>query len=627
MSLHIRVSGSEPVVKTAFTVFMSQPYDYSRSALHGLTHFHDLLIPYLAGHLFFCPTTPRLVSSIAGLNGFSYEPDTYSVSCPVQEPPNIYTNDELFYGSFYHNLQLFGSFLTGKSFRIPSTVGEKPCRHATFSGELVSAQDSVPLFYEDFAFWGYIFKMHNTHRLVSRGIYVNSLSPLDVTAVTEDQGGTSQYNIIDLLLFLRNNEVENYVFDGPHLIRRVLHGVEFSLSYERLVFSWNSSVYDTTSTYNYFWKSEVVIPFVYPPPTTVPHSGDTIYFPVTASSILRTSDFVRTDGVSDTTTFEYQTDFSAGPIMLSNPIHTSLSEPGKMFVVKKSLESGRFLIPFKNAVDKDFFDISASALFSTVDAFKQSEGYLGTNVLQNLAKLPNISSALPKIKEAVDLLGSLARKDLSLHTLKDILDLSTQTILQHDFEWRPYHDLLFKYLPEMISTLHNLGKTSNRATGYGSFSFKMTNQLGRKEVTLLTRTKLVMDTSSSGLLSAVLGIDALGLLPKASNVWDLIPFTFVVNWFTGVGEALRRAEYSLLLATIPAYFVHTYTISSPLSSDELEILKTSSFDDQPATLRLYYRDISLYTPYPRDSKFGFGIPTGLPSIGTIGSLLYQLIFS
>jgi hypothetical protein len=115
-------------------------------------------------------------------------------------------------------------------------------------------------------------------------------------------------------------------------------------------------------------------------------------------------------------------------------------------------------------------------------------------------------------------------------------------------------------------------------------------------------------------------------LPKPSNIWDLIPFTFVVNWFTGVGAAMRRAEYSVLMATIPAYYVHTYTIRSPLEPDELRKWSLRSSGVDRAYLRLYYRDVSLFTPAVRDSRFAFGMPTQLPPMGTLGSLLWQLIF-
>jgi hypothetical protein len=318
--------------------------------------------------------------------------------------------------------------------------------------------------------------------------------------------------------------------------------------------------------------------------------------------------------------------FSA-PLIFSTPPSVGLETTEYLENGVQLLRKRVFLSSFERDVARDWLHIIPSSVFSAVGAFKQSENSLNVNILQNLAKLPDIASALPQVREAVDVASAILRRDLRFSTFREIADLVTSTELQRSFQWRPYLDVLRNYIPLMASNLHAFGRTDKRVVGYGSFRFQMQNALGRQEVTLLTRTKIVMDTSHSGLLSAILGADAIGILPKPSNIWDLIPFTFAVNWFTGIGSALRRAEYSLLMSTIPAYFVHTYAISSPLSSDELDILKASSGSHSSPSLRLYYRDLSLVSPAIKDSKFGFGMPSGIPSLGTFGSLLYQLIFS
>lgn len=41
-------------------------------------------------------------------------------------------------------------------------------------------------------------------------------------------------------------------------------------------------------------------------------------------------------------------------------------------------------------------------------------------------------------------------------------------------------------------------------------------------------------------------LDYLGLSPCLSNLWDLIPFSFVVDWFANVGDALRQLDVQFL---------------------------------------------------------------------------------
>jgi hypothetical protein len=124
-----------------------------------------------------------------------------------------------------------------------------------------------------------------------------------------------------------------------------------------------------------------------------------------------------------------------------------------------------------------------------------------------------------------------------------------------------------------------------------------------------------------------MGFDACGILPKPSNLWDLVPFSFIANWITGVGANIRRLEYIAVLATIPAYYVHSYTIASPFTLDELQGWNLGSESVAPLTFKIYYRDVSLYVPLMRDTEFGFALPSSVPPLAVIGSLLYQLLFA
>jgi hypothetical protein len=136
-----------------------------------------------------------------------------------------------------------------------------------------------------------------------------------------------------------------------------------------------------------------------------------------------------------------------------------------------------------------------------------------------------------------------------------------------------------------------------------------------------------LDVSERSLVSCFLGWDGLGIWPKPSTLWDLVPFSFVANWFTGIGASIKRAEYATLLLDVPAYFVHTYAITSPFTDDELDTWEMSNASSKdPLSFRAYYRDVSHYSPLPRDSSFGFGLPQHLPPLGVVGALLYQILF-
>lgn len=282
---------------------------------------------------------------------------------------------------------------------------------------------------------------------------------------------------------------------------------------------------------------------------------------------------------------------------------------------------------FRTSINDNWSDIVPSALFSVVSAVGNVEQGTSTDVLQTLQHLPEYESMIPKIREALHILGEISHRDVSLLTAKEILDLLSTTILQGNFQWRPLLQLLTVEIPKMVGSLSALRNKSGVVAGRGKWEFNFpSNSFNRPVSHLVTRSKIVLDVSGRPLVWSLLGFDALGLLPKASNLWDLLPFTFVVNWFTGVGQSIRRAEYASFLLTIPAYYIHTYTITSPFTEQELTNWSMVSSGSDPLSMKVFYRDISLYTPLPHDSRFGFGIPTNLPPIGTIGALLYQILF-
>lgn len=305
-----------------------------------------------------------------------------------------------------------------------------------------------------------------------------------------------------------------------------------------------------------------------------------------------------------------------GPVAVSSPPDMASFPTTKMYAALDS---------FRDSVRIQWRDIVPASMFSAVKALQEVQLGTSTDVLQTLYKLPGYRDMLPKVIDAVKILGDIYRRDLSASTIREVLDLASATTLQANFQWRPVSQLVTTELPKIARAVSVLTEDRKVSIGRGSWSFDFApNTFGRDSSHLLVRTKIVLDVSSRSLAASLLGYDALGIIPKPSNLWDLLPFTFIVNWFTGVGPAIRRAEYSLLMSTLPAYYVHTYAITSPLTSNEMTLWSMSSSLGDSLSMKEFDRDVSHFSPLPRDSKFGFGIPTELPSLGVLGSLLYQL---
>jgi hypothetical protein len=570
-----------------------------------------------------------------GLAGHQGGLESFNISFRPIKPIFPYMYDLRHYGNnILRNVQIFGSVLSGKSFIAPSTSRQNPVRHKNFLGTLTSKQTDVSWNYYDWVVDGVTIPMRHTDHELYAAVEVLKTDPLVVSSILQTPSSIVNHDFEYLLRYLKANGFSRYFASpsGLSSLHSSLSSLDFFVGVSgALHVNYHMTVSNLTYGGTVQWDSELFLPVEYPTPAVDAVIGEVYTNGPTVPYTFSYSNFSDSTGAYYPPASDSWT--ATDPDWFMSFVQWSIPEPVDRFETRQIdravslLYDGYALNNFKRAIDDSWDDLVPSSAFSTVEAFKQQIGSLDNNVLQTIAKIPDIASALPQIREAIEVLGRLVNKDLSLVTLCDILDLASATILQSNFQWRPYYELLTKYLPQILSTLSSMAENRHLTGGYGSYSTTLYNELGREEVHLTTRTKIVMDASTSGLTSAALSLDAYGLLPKVSRAWDLVPFSFVANWFTGIGKSIERAEYSLLLATLPAYYIHSYSLVSPFTTDELEHLKMSSAGKEPAALKVYYRDISIYTPFPRDSRFGFGIPQGYPNSGILGSLLWQVFFA
>lgn len=582
-----------------------------------------------AGAIWCIPNKLRSVGEIFSFYG-SYPAfdDEFTLSTKPQNTDHMPGNlaDFELYGSFLsERVKILLSSFGGSTTVYPSYAREKSTRHANFRGEVViSASPTMetrqtmllgsllPIrFYSGKRWWA----MCNASSPLSLSPYVYEGWIPDLTSMIEQMSGKTFY--------------QSVWFNGSYFTRR-LTNVQGAFVDDDYVVTYTGYA-ETDEPQYYSWDARVVFNTKPPPAFRWPVSGTaysgTYMSPVKFTyQISNMYPFTGASYVEFTSGRDYYFQPWSG-FACDFPETPSLQKAGAVTLLS-SMEFGRAsraLKAFDDSVQDSLGDIVPASCFSAADAFESLEGSLGINVLQNLQKLPAIYDSLPQIKEAVSVMGKLLRKDLSVATLREIMDLLTSTTLQANFEWRPYGALLSEYLPRMHSVMQSLHTYErDRVIAYGSWSTKLYNELGRQEVSLTSRTKMVVDGSPLRLLSSVLGLDAYGLLPKASNLWDLVPFSFVANWFTGVGGSIRRAEFSILLSALPILYVHSYSLTSPFTTEELSSIQTLSIGSEAFSMKVYLRDITLRSPFPRDSRFGFGIPTKIPSLGLIGSLVYQL---
>ena len=598
----------------------------------------DLFLSFLNTNQWQVPLPLDNIGSLMGIQGDYSSPLVSVGNAPFPVPPLQRQEVELeVYRSFADNLRQFKGFLFGEQGSPPLHHREHVVRHATFSGDLGFTMHYVPAVPYSITYGDLTVDTTYLTEPAYVGGVAHSTAPLAVSLYNVDNVGGFRSPLTDLLdAIINHGDLLYYVFlFGPQFA--TLSGLRYWSDQFGIHVRWHGNIRTLPDPVNggfdddchwdgfldidwrdtsdrdvlvldtgYPFKKRVSVAFGF----TNAHRTSSGFGPEGS-----TMESWTTPGYLDTFVLAYDGLLSGGTGSEEQAASRLSSYQSDLTRLYKWVESERR-------------DLASATMFSSVDAIYNLEKSPGINLLQNLQKIPDIASAIPQITEGIDVASRILRRDLSLSTFKEVLDLVTSTKLQSDFQWRPFLKVFTEYVPRISSMLAAFRVERPSAVGRGSYRFAFPpGTAGRDELTLVCRTKIVLDTSYQSWLQTILGVDALGLLPKVSNLWDLVPFTFVVNWFTGVGQSLRNIEYSLLLADMPAYYVHSYTFQSPYSQRELTLANMTNVSQHRFSLRVFIRDVSLYSPTPRDTKFGFGIPTQLPPLGTMGSLLYQLLLA
>lgn len=104
---------------------------------------------------------------------------------------------------------------------------------------------------------------------------------------------------------------------------------------------------------------------------------------------------------------------------------------------------------------------------------------------------------------------------------------------------------------------------------YGA-KFTATQESDDKIFTLEQRIKLAIDDEDSEFLVLLQRLESMGTLPTFENLWDLVPYSFVVDWIIDVGGFLERVDTRLRLMRLNIRYAtmsRKVSVSGPLVWD------------------------------------------------------------
>lgn len=276
---------------------------------------------------------------------------------------------------------------------------------------------------------------------------------------------------------------------------------------------------------------------------------------------------------------------------------------------------------FRRNVELVIDDIRVSSYLSSSDSLEKITSNVDNNLVEAISELPEFLDVIPDVKGLITLLKTVA-KGPRISTIGQLLKWLASEDLRLVFGTLPNVELLLSTLPRILQVMKRLRSLEHDpVVGYGSFTYDFPEgTFGRRTSRLVTRTKAVFSSYPSGFLADCLGLDALGLLPSPSSLWDLIPLSFVVDWALNVSDRLKDMERCALIGAMDLkVMVHSYTVTSPVNGDIAAFGVTE--ESLPAlTYRWYSREVSRYVPPPRSGRFDFRLPSHLPNWMTAGSL-------
>jgi len=285
-----------------------------------------------------------------------------------------------------------------------------------------------------------------------------------------------------------------------------------------------------------------------------------------------------------------------------------------------------------NLIDRHFRDnlgdLRPSSFISSSDALDNHLLIIKTNMIQTLQHLKDIMSLLPDFSGLGSILAKALRGDPDV--LKEIIDWLTEAILKFRFQQKPTADTAVEILiSNALEALEQLVHTSE-FTAHGVFKYTIPDEL--RPIPdgvwkLETRSKLRLHVDLSTLMVSYLIGNSVGLLPTLERIWQILPFTFVIDWFTNESKRLHLVQNELnFLCMRTRFCTHSYTLTYYPSDLFLLDYGLQTFGPNRFGIRCYRRELSYWPPYLRDSKkFDFLKPSNSPDPITVGSLLWQLL--
>jgi hypothetical protein len=139
------------------------------------------------------------------------------------------------------------------------------------------------------------------------------------------------------------------------------------------------------------------------------------------------------------------------------------------------------------------------------------------------------------------------------------------------------------------------------------------------------------------ILPGLIAADSLGLLPTLSRLWDMLPFSFALDWAVDFGSGFEALD-GMVRLTIARVFASEHSVvlgypfdESDMTEHNFSVVGSNHTSSNPmngsirAGYRSYWRWAQLGFPLLTPSRYGYVLQSGSPRLATVGALVWALL--
>jgi hypothetical protein len=246
----------------------------------------------------------------------------------------------------------------------------------------------------------------------------------------------------------------------------------------------------------------------------------------------------------------------------------------------------------------------------------------------------NLIEGLAEIRDTLQLINPNAYKDLfsgkgvsKLSRIKDLFSIFSSATLLWKYGLAPTLADAQKIVGKIGPVLESFKALNDQVlTLYGTESYTIPGgAYGYETVKVLASSKVVGRTNLTTFFLATYFANAIGILPTTERLWDLVPYSFVLDMFFNVDDRLAFLDSGILTAGfLLDYHVSSVRITAEFGTELLDEFDLQESGTQKSGLRLFVRDISRFAPRLGSSAYDFA-PPAKPDWLALGALIFLAI--